>query len=243
VLNIHKITETDSTNLYLRKLLNNSDLPDGFCVSADFQTNGRGQKDSVWEAKKGENLLFSFLLNSEKIPPTQQFLLSEIVSTGMCNALKNIGLQAEIKWANDIFFQNKKLAGILIETIILGEKMKYAIVGIGLNVNQTDFSENLPYAVSLHQILGYKLDCQMLLENILTEILKIFKDFDKKNSDDLQKKYFELLYRNSGFHFFEEKNNKFRAKILSVAPDGCLKLLTDNNIERSFYFKEIKFVL
>ena len=241
--NIIKISEIDSTNLYLRKLLNESDLPNFFCVSADFQTNGRGQQGTIWEANRGENLLFSFLIHSEKIPITQQFLLSQIVSVGICNALKDSGLDTKIKWANDIFYQDKKLAGILIETIISGDKMKYAIVGVGLNVNQSAFSENLPNAISLRQILGKKIDCQAILENILTEIYKLFENFDIKNSENLQKKYFELLYRNSGYHLFEEKNEKFYAKILSVASDGCLKLLTDNDLEKSFYFKEIKFVL
>ena len=240
---IQKIGETDSTNLYLRKLLNESDLPNFFCVSTDFQTNGRGQQGTVWESNRGENLLFSFLIHSEKIPLNQQFLLSEIVSIGMCNALKYSNLDTKIKWANDIFYQDKKLAGILIETIIAGGKMKYAIVGVGLNVNQTEFSENLPNAISLRQIFGKELDKQTILENILTEISVLFENFDLKNSDDFQKKYFELLYRNSGYHLFEEKNDKFYAKILSVAPDGCLKLLTDNNLEKSFYFKEVKFII
>jgi len=238
-----KILETDSTNLYLRKLLNESDLPNFFCVYADFQTSGRGQKGTVWESNRGENLLFSFLIHSEKIPIEKQFLLSEIVSIGICNALKHSGLDVKIKWANDIFYQNKKLSGILIETIIVGEKMKYAIVGVGLNVNQIEFSENLPNVVSLRQIFEKKLDCQAILKNILIEISILFENFDVKNFDDLQKKYFELLYRNSGYHLFEEKNEKFYAKILSVGSDGCLKLLTDNNLEKSFYFKEVKFVI
>ena len=241
--NFLKISETNSTNLYLRKLLSESDLPDFFCVSADFQTSGRGQQGTTWQSNRGENLLFSFLIHSEKIPLDKQFLLSEIVSIGICNALENSGLDAKIKWANDIFYQDKKLAGILIETIISGDKMKYAIVGVGLNVNQIEFSKDLPNAISLRQILGKVVDCQVVLENILTKISVLFENFDVNNSDDLQKKYFNLLYRNSGYHLFEENNEKFCAKILSVASDGCLKLLIDNDLEKSFYFKEIKFVL
>ena len=241
--NILKISETDSTNLYLRKLLNDSDLPNFFCISADFQTSGRGQQGTTWQSNRGENLLFSFLIHSEKIPLDKQFFLSEIVSIGICNALKNSGLDAKIKWANDIFYQDKKLAGILIETIISGDKMKYAIVGVGLNVNQIEFSENLPHAISLRQILGKEVDCQAILENILMKISVLFENFDVNNSDDLQKKYFNLLYRNSGYYLFEEKNEKIYAKILSVDSDGCLKLLTDKGLEKSFYFKEVKFCL
>jgi len=241
--NVIKIPKIDSTNLYLRRLLNKSDLPSFFCVSTDFQTSGRGQQGTIWEANRGENLLFSFLIHSEKIPPDKQFLLSEIVSIGICNALKNNGLNTTIKWANDIFFEDKKLAGILIETIISGDKMKYAIVGVGLNINQMEFSKNLSNAVSLRQILGKKLDCQVILENILKEISLLFENFDIRNSDDLQKKYFELLYRNSGYHFFEKNNEKFYAKILSVSSDGCLKLLTDKGLEKNFYFKEVRFML
>jgi BirA family biotin operon repressor/biotin-[acetyl-CoA-carboxylase] ligase len=240
---ILKISETASTNLYLRNLLNDSELPNGFCVSADFQTSGRGQKGTIWEAEKGENLLFSFLIHSEKIPLEKQFLLSEIVSIEICNALKTIGLNTKIKWGNDIFFDDKKLAGILIETLIANGKMKYAIIGAGLNVNQKDFPKNLPNAISIYQILGYKVDCEAILKNILTGILSSFEHFNIENSTNLQKKYFDLLYRNDGFHLFEAQNKKFSAKIISVAPDGCLKLLTDNKLERNFYFKEVKFCL
>jgi len=238
--NILKISETDSTNLYLRKLLNVSDLPNFFCVFTDFQTSGRGQQGTTWKSNKGENLLFSFLIHSQKIPLEKQFLISEMVSIGICNALKKNNLDTKIKWANDIFYNNKKLAGILIETIISGDKMKYAIVGVGLNVNQIEFS-NLPNAISLRQIFGKKFDNQAILENILTEISILFENFDINYPENLQKKYFELLYRNSGYHIFEDKNEKFYAKILSVAPDGCLNLLTDKGLEKSFYFKEVKF--
>jgi len=239
--NILKISETDSTNLYLRKLLNDSDLPNFFCVYADFQTNGRGQQGTNWQSKRGENLLCSFVIRTPKIPLDKHFLLSEIVSVGICNTLKKNNLDVRIKWANDIFFKDKKLAGILIETIVCGNKMKYAIVGVGLNVNQIVFPENLPNAISLRQILGQQLDNRVVLESILTEIHKLFDNFDVKNSENLQKRYFDLMYRNCGYHIFEDKNEKFFAKILSVAPDGCLKLLTNNNIEKSFYFKEVKF--
>ena len=243
VNNFLKISETDSTNLYLRKLLKEKDLPNFFCVSADFQTKGRGQNGTIWESNRGENLLFSFLIHSEKIPLDKQFLLSEIVSIGICNAMKKHNLDTKIKWANDIFYQDKKLAGILIETIILGNKMKYAIVGIGLNVNQIEFSNDLPNAISLRQIFNKWCDCQEILNTILMEISILFETFDLKNRENLQKKYFELLYRNNGYHLFEDKNENFYAKILSVAPDGCLKLLTDKGLKKKFYFKEVKFFI
>ncbi|MDR1543491.1 MAG: biotin--[acetyl-CoA-carboxylase] ligase [Prevotellaceae bacterium] len=239
---IQKLQTINSTSAYLSGLLKNSELPDRYCVCADFQTSGRGQAGS-WEAENGKNLLFSFYLKTDKIPLQSQFLLSEIVALGILSALKKYLPEIKIKWANDIFYQDKKLCGILVEPAVLGNKMKHAVVGIGLNVNQSVFLQNSETATSLKIVLQRDFDLNAILEEILMEIFSLYDHFSTENSAELQKNYFENLYRNSGFHFFEAYNEIFKAKVLSVNSDGRLNLLTNNGLERNFYFKEVKFLI
>ncbi|MDR3327118.1 MAG: biotin--[acetyl-CoA-carboxylase] ligase [Prevotellaceae bacterium] len=235
------LTTVDSTNNYLKNLANKHILPNGYCVCADFQTSGRGQTDSSWESAKGENLLFSVYFETGKIPLNEQFLLSEIVSVSIGNALKKYVPDVKIKWANDIFVRDKKLAGILIETVIQNNKMKYAIVGVGLNVNQLEFVQNRTTAISLRQILGRRLDHDKLLTELLTELNSLYENFEIGKKCSLENEYFKLLYRTDNFYEYSSDDEIFRAKIVSVDSDGCLNLLTDKNFIRKFYFKQVKF--
>ncbi|MDR3226315.1 MAG: biotin--[acetyl-CoA-carboxylase] ligase [Prevotellaceae bacterium] len=237
------LTTVDSTNNYLKKLASEHILPDGYCVCADFQTLGRGQVDSNWESAKGENLLFSIYFEAGKIPLNEQFLLSEIVSVGIGNALKKYVPDVKIKWANDIFVNNKKLAGILIETVIQNSKMKYAIVGVGLNVNQLEFIQNRTTAISLRQILGKQIDRDELLTELLTEINLLYGNFEVNSKYNLENEYFKLLCRTDNFYEYSSEGETFRAKIVSVDSDGCLNLLTDKDLIRKFYFKQVKFLI
>ncbi|MDR0831154.1 MAG: biotin--[acetyl-CoA-carboxylase] ligase [Prevotellaceae bacterium] len=242
-MTINYLLSTDSTSVYLRNLLKDGDLPDKYCVCADFQTVGRGQMGTVWESNKGENLLFSVYLKTAKIPVNQQFLLSEIVALGIISALKKYLPEIKIKWANDIYFQDKKLCGVLVENVIAGSQMKYSIIGIGLNINQLYFSEKTSNAISLRKILNKKFDLKVILQEVLNEIFTLFDNFLPEKSEDLQRQYFENLYRNSGFFPYSADGENFNAKIVSVDADGRLNLLTDNGIEKSFYFKQVQFLI
>ena len=136
------IAETDSTNNLLRRLyLDENDL---FTIYTDFQTAGRGQQGNGWESEKGKNLLFSTLLREWSIPVSSQFLINQIVSLSLYHTVRAILKEDQqslltIKWPNDLYFQDKKLAGILIENIWQGNQVSHSIAGIGLNVNQTVF--------------------------------------------------------------------------------------------------------
>ena len=144
-MKITRFKTLESTNQYLQNLLNEGiDIVDNIVVT-DYQTSGKGQGKNVWESEDGKNLLFSIALDMSFLKAENQFLLTQIVSVTMINVLKKYLPEESlsIKWPNDIYFNNKKIAGILIKNEIRGMMMGTSIIGIGLNVNQTSFDDNL----------------------------------------------------------------------------------------------------
>jgi BirA family biotin operon repressor/biotin-[acetyl-CoA-carboxylase] ligase len=242
LMSVRYLKEISSTNDYVFNLLKYSELEHGFCVSANFQNAGKGQSGNVWEAEAGKNLLFSIFLNTNKIPVNQQFILSEIVSVSIVNVLKKYVPSVKIKWANDIFFKKKKLAGILIKTIIKNNEMISAVIGIGLNVNQLKFVENKGKAISLRMILGKKLEKSKILIQIVTEILANYGQFNSANQKTIENKYFSQLIRTDDYYPYKAENETFFAKITAVESNGCLHLLTKSGKEKKFLFKEVEFL-
>jgi len=234
------IQETASTNELLWKMLREGSLPDGFVVRTDFQTSGKGQIGNSWESEQGKNLLFSLALFPQTIRPDQQFLISRLVSVGIKKALDEYVDDITVKWPNDIYWKDKKLAGILIENSLQGRQIKFSVVGIGLNVNQTEFVSNAPNPVSLCQITGKQMDRDRLMEMICQNIMDVYRDLDVEK---LQVEYANMLFRKDGFHVFKADGELFQAQIFAVHPDGRLELETSEGEYRSFYFKEVSFII
>ena len=162
----------ESTNQYLQNLLNEGvDIADNIVVT-DFQTSGKGQGKNVWESEDGKNLLFSIALDMSFLKAENQFILTQIVSVTMINVLKNYLPEESlfIKWPNDIYFNDKKIAGILIKNEIRGMMMGTSIIGIGLNVNQTSFNEDLPNPISMKMITGNDFELETILNDICFEL-------------------------------------------------------------------------
>ena len=127
------LDEIGSTNDYLNQLRHGSPIKNGTVVSAGFQTKGRGQQGNFWESTAMKNLLFSFVVEPRMLNPEKQFLLSMAISLGICDYLKTIIPDAKIKWPNDIYTGNNKIAGILIENHFFGSGWSYSIAGVGFN--------------------------------------------------------------------------------------------------------------
>lgn len=167
-MKITRFKTLESTNQYLQNLLNEGiDIVDNIVVT-DYQTSGKGQGKNVWESEDGKNLLFSIALDMSFLKAENQFILTQIVSVTMINVLKNYLPEESlfIKWPNDIYFNDKKIAGILIKNEIKGMMMGTSIIGIGLNVNQTSFDDNLPNPISMKMITGKDFDLDELLSAI-----------------------------------------------------------------------------
>jgi BirA family biotin operon repressor/biotin-[acetyl-CoA-carboxylase] ligase len=203
-------------------------------VVADNQTEGRGCGTNRWESERGQNLLFSLMIHPENLPANQQFQISMAISLAIIDALGQMVGDLSIKWPNDIYWRNGKLAGILIENTLKGNLIKDSIIGVGLNVNQREFHSDAPNPVSLWQITGQETNREQLLKDILQRL-----DF----KDGLKERYMKSLYRRKGFHPYTDKDGVFMAEIVGVEDDGHLLLSDDNGKKRRYAFKEVQFVI
>ena len=237
--NSYFIPKTHSTNVLLREMLRKEQLDEGFLIHTDFQEAGKGQAGNSWESAEGENLLFSMVLYPEQIAIDEQFILSQLVSIAIKRVLDQYVEDISIKWPNDIYWKNKKLAGILIESSLQGSKIKSTVIGIGLNVNQTEFYSDAPNPISIRQITGKLQDRVELLESIANDIMVMYSEMHTKS---IQSEYAAMLYRKDGFHLYQSEDGFFKASIYAVRPDGQLVLFTEKGNLRNFYFKEVAFV-
>ena len=233
---ITHIDETDSTNRWLRNCTGGqSSCAIHEVVWADYQTAGRGQGTNTWESERGKNLTFSILLHPVDLPANRQFLLSMQVSLAICEALgEHIG-DLSIKWPNDIYWRNAKIAGILIENSLQGSVIRDSIVGVGLNVNQRQFMSDAPNPISLWQICEHETDREQLLKDILAAL-------DRLLGQEVREQYLAMLYRRKGFHPYVDKDGAFMAELEDVEDDGHLLLCDDSGGRRRYAFKEVTFI-
>lgn len=239
---IIKIKATGSTNHRLKEESEKQVLDEGTTIVAEFQTAGKGQRGNRWESEAGKNITCSMILYPRFLPVKQQFLLSEAVALGLKDAVERYLRPVEVKWPNDIYYCDRKLAGILIENELTGQSLDKAIIGIGLNVNQEIFSDAAPKAVSMKQILGKETDPDALLEQLTNAVLSRYGLLKSGHSGLVATAYHDSLYRKSGFHLFTDKNGAFTAEIKKVTDDGFLHLTTDAGEERRYAFKEVSYV-
>ena len=238
------LNETHSTNSYLRELImREKEQPEGTVVITDYQTAGRGQKGNSWESERGKNLTFSILLHPNHIPPGKQFILSQLISIAIVGVLKKYDRHFTIKWPNDIYWKEKKIAGMLIEVDLTGSSLSNAIIGIGININQRHFKSDAPNPVSLTQITGKEHNLSELLEKILDSIVDEYNKYTPDNEEEIRQKYMALLFRNKGVYPYLYGEEIFNASIEGIEPNGQLILKKENGSIHTFAFKEISFVV
>ncbi|MDR0825425.1 MAG: biotin--[acetyl-CoA-carboxylase] ligase [Prevotella sp.] len=235
------IEETDSTNNYLKDLQLKHKLEEGTVVWSDFQTAGKGQQGNSWESEEGKNLVFSIVFYPKKIKANEQFILSQIVSLAVADCLRTYTENITIKWPNDIYWKEKKICGILIENSLIDNVITRSVIGIGININQTKFESDAPNPVSLRQITGECHDLKFLIEGIQTTIIEYYTKWQEDRME-LTRQYKNILFRNKGFHEYNDGKSNFMAKIKDVELSGILVLETEDNIERRFAFKEVKYL-
>ena len=239
------LSECDSTNTRLKQLLATGQAPD--YIYAGFQTAGRGQTGNGWESERGKNLTFSILLPPEK----NLYFLNIAAGVAVHRAVTGYGLRVTgdglqvtedgltLKWPNDIYFEDKKLAGILVENAIVGNEVRYAIAGIGLNVNQTEFRSDAPNPISLRQITGHEQDIHELMHQLLAAMHAVLAEPEQAVWDY----YRAHLYRRQGYWPYEDADGLFRARIEDVLPTGELVLRDEENKKRIYHFKQIRYVI
>lgn len=245
------IDRTNSTNTLMKELLARGEWPEGErWLRTDFQSAGRGQAGNSWESAPGKNLLCSILIDPQQILDKNPFYLNVMVSVAVQRLL---GDSFTIKWPNDIYWHDKKVAGLLVETALQGGEIKYAIAGIGLNVNQTEWFSDAPNPISLQQITRKQYDLDTLMQQLLEQV-------DETLCEDVWQYYKSHLYRREGFWPFVEREvnteptmnaqkdeiqctKAFMARIEDILPTGEIVLRDQQNRERIYHFKQIRYVV
>ena len=227
----------DSTNNYVANLIKEKTIVNGAVILTDEQTAGRGQRGTLWSSLSGVNLLMSVYFEPANLSVENQFYLSKLVALTIVDYLKSKGLNAEIKWPNDIYVKGKKIAGVLIENQLSGSNVKSVIIGIGFNVNQTDFGDL--NATSL------KLECSNFVP-IDEALFGLIQSFNKNeglltNFDLIDSIYHSNLLGLNEERLFLVNGNRIYGIIKSVSQEGKINILMNETLN-CFDLKEIKFV-
>lgn len=234
------LPQCQSTNDYLQKLLNEGNLPleEGYVVSTDFQTAGRGQRGNTWVSEAGQNLLFSVLLRPNFLSAQRAFWLSAAAAVAVAKALEKFVPEVRVKWPNDILINGLKIGGLLIENTVSGQNLDQSIVGLGLNINQTHL---ISTATSLAKERGQPLEREEIFGEILLQISMAYLLLQQEGWEKVRSAYYGKLYKMAVPHDFHlPDGQRFRAVLKGISDQGELILLTQE-AERRFWFKEVGF--
>ena len=234
------LESTESTNLYAQNNIANCNPNEITVIYTYNQLKGRGQIGRNWFSGIDENVSMSIVFYPKHISASDSFYLLKKVSIALYQAIQDtIGIECKIKWPNDIYYLNHKLAGVLIQNVLIGKRIEHCIIGIGLNVNTTEFPEYLPNPISLKQITGKHGDLKFISEGLALKIAMSL------HSDDIKQDIYELLlYRYHKWAIFLCADDiEFEAKIIGVDPSGCLQLERRSGKIEKYNLHEIKFVI
>ena len=234
--------DIDSTNTHALRLLQTESLGEGTIIYTNHQSSGRGQQGNKWVSEDGKNLLFSIVLFPDMIGPEEQFIISVFISLGICDFLEKHIPGCKIKWPNDIYAGNDKIAGILIENSITGKRITHSIAGIGLNVNQLIFPDFFPSPVSLKKLTGKDHDLDLCLKQISVCLDKRYKELLSGHYAELRNEYTSSLYRMGEWHDFNTGSGPLSGRIISVTDSGCLLIEDRRKHINEFKFKEVEFI-
>ena len=236
---IHK-DAIPSTNTYARELIDAGEaLPEMTLITTDDQSQGRGQKGNSWESEVGKNLTFSIVCHPDFVAPSRQFVLSQAIALAVCS----VDEQLRVKWPNDIYFEDKKISGTLIECDLQGKHIGNCIIGTGLNVNQTLFRSDAPNPVSLKQIYGKDFNREDILQKIIDEFEHFYEMIRSGQQDELRRQYLAKLYRREGWHEYEDADGRFKAEFVDIEPTGHMLLRKETGEVNRYEFKEVRFII
>ena len=237
---IHYIDFTTSTNDEAR----GSQYGHMDVVWAERQSAGRGQRGHTWHSNEGVNLTFSTVLKPSFLTAVEQFMLSEIVALALVDTLADYGVECRIKWTNDIYAGDKKIAGVLIEQSLAGDRIARTVVGVGLNVNQREFPTDLPNPTSIVVERGAECERREVLNTFLRHLEKWYTRLEQDERELVETAYNARLYRRDEFHEYAlPSGEKFEAAIRGVRATGHLCLEHRDGTFGDYAFKEVEFVI
>jgi len=271
-----ELDETTSTNTFLATYRPPT-TTDITLVTAEYQSGGRGQAGNSWESERGQNLLFSLLVTPASLPATHLFLLSEAIALSIRDAVAQVltapssflpapassipasvrDHSVTVKWPNDVYVGDKKIAGILIENTLRGPFVDRCIIGCGVNVNQQRFLSDAPNPVSLRQLVGCDLERSFVLEYIIDVFARRYDAITASlhrspltahpsplaPAPSVHSDYLAALYRRTGLHSYRDASGPFRAEIADVEPTGHLVLRDEAGHLRRYAFKEVEYLV
>lgn len=238
-----KILDTvDSTNNYAMARVQAGMASHGMTWFAHEQTAGKGQRGKGWETQPGKNIAMSIVLQPEFLDARQQFYLSATIAL-VCFEFfsRYAGDETKIKWPNDLFWRDRKAGGVLIENVFHGKKWKWAIVGVGININQVNFGKAVKNPVSLKQITGKEFDTVALAKELYALLMKKIPELSVKSFDKILEDYNTHLYKLNKNVLLKKEDSIFETVIKAVSAEG--KLLTVDAADREFDFGEVEWVL
>ena len=249
-----ELDAVDSTNNFLRQLDLQGDSRTTL-VTAEYQQSGRGAGTNRWESERGANLLFSLRVLPRHLPAGRMYSLSEAAALAVRDGLEAAAGSFlspaalsgfSVKWPNDVYFGDCKVAGILIENDLQGPLVRSSVIGIGLNVNQRRFVSDAPNPRSLCQIVGHEVDRRTVLREFVTCFMQYMTVLDEGTDaalDTLHEHYKKHLYRWGEKHKFADGMGEFCATIVDVEPSGHLILLDEEGQRRRYEFKEVRHII
>ena len=239
--NIIELDVVDSTNNYASKLAANREALDGTVVIAHFQGEGKGQRGNVWRSEPGKNLTFSLVLNPKRVLPSEAFVISKIVSLAICKYLETvIDEYVFIKWPNDIYVGKNKVCGILIENQFKGKNFECAIIGIGINVNLTNF-QNLPRVTSLCLESKKELDLKSVLNGLLKSIEISYLRFQREGISAIHEEYLDNLLFVGEMRRYKTLHGDITGKIVNVLSSGQIEIKPKEGQLFNFDIKELEY--
>ncbi|MGQ8337665.1 biotin--[acetyl-CoA-carboxylase] ligase [Sunxiuqinia sp. A32] len=240
--NIIHVQRTASSNNYAISQVHENEVKEGTVFLAYEQTSGKGQLTNKWESEAGKNLTFSIVLYPEFLDIRQQFMLSKIICLGIETFLSNIVEGVRIKWPNDIYVEDKKICGILIENSVMNGIITQSVVGIGLNVNQLQFFSDAPNPVSLAQITNKTYDLDDVLNGVLQGIDTFYKSLLAENFQNLDEAFCKRLFQLNQLCWYQDERHKYQGTIIGVNEIGQLQIQEQNGDLNEYHFKEVSYL-
>ncbi|MBN1198240.1 MAG: biotin--[acetyl-CoA-carboxylase] ligase [Bacteroidales bacterium] len=237
------LDEVDSTNHYAERMLRERDVEEGTVIRATFQTEGKGQGDNRWWSESGKNLTFSVILHPGFLDPGKQFALNKAISLGVHDFLSLYLDPVAIKWPNDILAGSKKIGGILIQHAVEGSLLKNTIVGIGLNINQTKFDEELSDATSLSRILRREFNLKDAMALLCDALEKRYSQLKEQKNDRLESDYCNALLGYREERIFVVESREVPGIIRGVDEFGRLLVEHPGTGLKVYAHKEIEFMM
>lgn len=234
------LPECHSTNDELIGLLRSNQVSEGTVLFTHYQKKGKGQRGNAWLSEPGKNLLFSFVISPAFLPARQVYLLNIITGLAVLQLLKSCSSkQVELKWPNDVYVNEKKISGILIETVLEGSLLENAIIGVGVNINQRDFYLNT--ATSLYRETESEYDLEEMLESLLVHFESYYLKLKTGEWSAILHEYYQVMRWRGENRHYKAQGQVFEGEIIGIDDFGRLVVKTDNT-SRSFDVKDIEFL-